>query len=550
MSRARASGHRPCPGSPPADPRTPTPANAPPARTRPGRSAPRAPGEGVGRAVPHALRAASATRCSASCASTAWFASQPSGNFTVTPSCTGSVDGWSSSRSVTPARHTTMQACRCREARTHSRPGLQVERGGVGAAGQRVQDDRDVVLAALEPVRRVHGDVRDAQLGQRRADRRGLVAVGRADGDPVGGQRRGLRATRSEVAAPPRSSSRRTTRRHRPYRLGVGARGVPGGQLQQAPARLGRLVDHPVRARAVRRDREGEPPVAVVRCRCGTGCTGRTRRRPGAPPTPGSRQDTGSRCCGSSGLWASRVVTAEADGSYDRPAHCSLPTIENGSSCPGSPTNSARSNSPATAQQRVRAHLVRLVDDRVPPRLDALDVRPLRGRGDHDVQPGQVGRLRRLPYVRQVVQRLVVRVGCRCCAAGRPAARGSSRRAATTRSSTCAFVCATTISGRPAAASSSAARTTSVDFPAPGGESTTTPRCVAVQRVAQDRVGGPAGRGTGVEYGLGGGHRTSSSVTDRQSVRRRAHPAARRASTVSPPGRAASRRPAGRARRG
>ena len=33
------------------------------------------------------------TRCSASRASTAWFASQPSGNFTRVPSCTGSVDG-------------------------------------------------------------------------------------------------------------------------------------------------------------------------------------------------------------------------------------------------------------------------------------------------------------------------------------------------------------------------------------------------------------------------------------------------------------------------
>src|SRR4051812_29557141 len=50
------------------------------------------------------------TRCSDRCASTAWLASQPSGNFTVTPSCTGSVDGWSSRRSVTPARQMTMQA--------------------------------------------------------------------------------------------------------------------------------------------------------------------------------------------------------------------------------------------------------------------------------------------------------------------------------------------------------------------------------------------------------------------------------------------------------
>ncbi|MGX1513579.1 hypothetical protein RKD44_004867 [Streptomyces collinus] len=34
-----------------------------------------------------------ATRCSDRCASTAWFASQPSGNFTSVPSWTGSVDG-------------------------------------------------------------------------------------------------------------------------------------------------------------------------------------------------------------------------------------------------------------------------------------------------------------------------------------------------------------------------------------------------------------------------------------------------------------------------
>lgn len=33
------------------------------------------------------------TRCSARCASTAWFASQPSGNFTSVPNWTGSVDG-------------------------------------------------------------------------------------------------------------------------------------------------------------------------------------------------------------------------------------------------------------------------------------------------------------------------------------------------------------------------------------------------------------------------------------------------------------------------
>ncbi|QEU66176.1 hypothetical protein CP966_13445 [Streptomyces galilaeus] len=39
---------------------------------------------------PHRVQA---TRCSARCARTAWFASQPSGNFTAVPNWTGSVDG-------------------------------------------------------------------------------------------------------------------------------------------------------------------------------------------------------------------------------------------------------------------------------------------------------------------------------------------------------------------------------------------------------------------------------------------------------------------------
>ena len=48
---------------------------------------------------------------------------------------------------------------------------FQVEGGGVGAAGEGVEDDRDVVLAALEAVGRVDGDVHNAQLGQGRPDR-------------------------------------------------------------------------------------------------------------------------------------------------------------------------------------------------------------------------------------------------------------------------------------------------------------------------------------------------------------------------------------------
>ena len=70
--------------------------------------------------------------------------------------------------------------------------GLQVEGGGVAAAGQGVQDDGHVVFAALEAVRGVYGDVGQASgravwPGQGRSDGGGLVAVGGADGDAVGG---------------------------------------------------------------------------------------------------------------------------------------------------------------------------------------------------------------------------------------------------------------------------------------------------------------------------------------------------------------------------
>src|SRR4029450_13854491 len=65
------------------------------------------------------------------------------------------------------------------------------------------------------------------------------------------------------------------------------------------------------------------------------------------------------------------------------------------------------------------------------------------------------------------------------------------------RSSTCSLVCATTISGSPDAASSPAARTTRVDLPAPGGESTTTPRWSPVARSARTAPTTWAGAGGG-----------------------------------------------------
>ena len=61
----------------------------------------------------------------------------------------------------------------------HAEPaGLQVERGGVAPAGERVQHDGQVVLPALQPVGRVDGDA--GRLGrEQRPDRRRLVAMGR-----------------------------------------------------------------------------------------------------------------------------------------------------------------------------------------------------------------------------------------------------------------------------------------------------------------------------------------------------------------------------------
>ena len=87
------------------------------------------------------------------------MASQPSGNLMGTSRWTRSVDGWASSSSPIPARATTMQACRCRAGQHAQPPRLQVERRRVPPARQRVQHDRHVVLAALQPVGGVHRDV-------------------------------------------------------------------------------------------------------------------------------------------------------------------------------------------------------------------------------------------------------------------------------------------------------------------------------------------------------------------------------------------------------
>ena len=74
------------------------------------------------------------TRCLARWASTAWLASQPSGNFTGTPSWTGSVDGWASSSSAMPGpgHHDAGVPV---PGGQHAQPArLQVEGGGVAAA--------------------------------------------------------------------------------------------------------------------------------------------------------------------------------------------------------------------------------------------------------------------------------------------------------------------------------------------------------------------------------------------------------------------------------
>jgi len=57
----------------------------------------------------------------------------------------------------------------------------------------------------------------------------------------------------------------------------------------------------------------------------------------------GSHQDTGSACTGMSGLLVSSTATALDIGSQFSPSQRSVSTVEKGSSCPGSPTNSALS---------------------------------------------------------------------------------------------------------------------------------------------------------------------------------------------------------------
>ena len=74
-------------------------------------------------------------------------------------------------------------------------PRFQVERRSVAPAGQRVQDDRHVVLAALQPVRGVDGDVGGGRAGQGLPDRGDLVTVGGADRDQVAAIRQALAGT-------------------------------------------------------------------------------------------------------------------------------------------------------------------------------------------------------------------------------------------------------------------------------------------------------------------------------------------------------------------
>ena len=298
----------------------------------------------------------------------------------------------------------------------------------------------------------------------------------RADRDPVGPS--GVAAVLVVATGPRRApAAGRTTRAQRPYRLGVGAQGVPGGQLQQAPAGRGGLVEHPVaRAEPSAGTANASRAVAVPRCRCGTACTGRTRRETSGAAEAGSRQDTGSRCCGRSGLWASSTATALCTGRRTGPPTAPRRRWRTGRAGRGRP-RTAPARTARRRQQRVRAHLVRLVDDRPRPAC-RLDVGPLRGRGDDD-RAARRGRRPACATVRPAGSPAPCRTGC-AAGAVQPA-DGERGSAAASRHDEVVDLLVRLRDDHQRLAgggqSRAAARTTSVDLPAPGGESTTTPRC-------------------------------------------------------------------------
>ncbi len=236
-------------------------------------------------------------------------------------------------------------------------------------------------------------------------------------------------------------------------------------------------------------------------------------------------------------------MTAEPDGSYDRPAHCSLPTMENGSSWPGSPTNSARSKRPATASsesERIWYASSTIACRQGSSTLTCAHLAAVEMTTDRPARSPAFADLRTFGSSSRALS-----YGSASLLCSRPTgSSGFFSASRSTRSSTWALVCATTISGRPASASSRAARTTSVDLPAPGGESTTTPRAVPCS--VSWRIASVA------SVAAAPGSNTAVTARPPRSGRRRPRgPApreARRASTASAPGRAASRRPAARAR--
>ncbi len=173
-------------------------------------------------------------------------------------------------------------------------------------------------------------------------------------------------------------------------------------------------------------------------------------------------------------MCASSVTTAELDGSYDRPAHWSVPTTVNGSNCPGSPTNSARSNSRATASS---------ASERIWYASSTIACRHGCSAFTHchfaavEITTSSSSRSATLSFAVTFACRSASGAGRESLACSRPIeTSGAFDASRSTRSSTWLLVCATIISRSPAPTSSRAARTTSVDLPAPGGESTTTPR--------------------------------------------------------------------------
>lgn len=225
-------------------------------------------------------------------------------------------------------------------------PGLQMEGRGVPAAGQRVHDDDDFELAALQPVRSVHRHAPRGGVsgpGERGPDQVGLVAVGDADGDVTGVQGPSVRAA---LAGGDRSADQQPVCEigGGPEGLGVGARYVPAGQFVQGPAGGERLGEGLVQVGA------GEPGGAELQGAgvfAGSGGEvvegvegpGDGRRGRGGQ----GRQDTGSRCTGMPGLCSSITLTPFCVGSCGSPIQRSVPTIVKGSNWPGSPTNRPRS---------------------------------------------------------------------------------------------------------------------------------------------------------------------------------------------------------------